>query len=105
MMDDDRKKRKELLTTPERYANVHTKAEDAKRRLDGLCLHDPLVRAVSDMVFAGSLRDRSFVKEDEYYAILALELSKQNSQLMDQILDVHATRCATPIIFKGEGIE
>ena len=88
------------MTTLDRYDNVHTKAEDAKRRLDGLCLHDPLVRAVSDMVFAGAIRDRSFVKEDEYYAILALELAKQNSQLMDQILDVHATRYAMPIIFK-----
>lgn len=101
-MMDDREERAQLLKTPERYSHLGQAAEDAKSRLDRMRLHDPVIAAVSDHVFSLSLRERRFVREDEYYALLAWELTKRNAELMDRILETSATTVA-PIILKTGG--
>lgn len=78
---------KELLTAPVRYGSIHDAATDAKARLERLRLHDALVASVNDAVFATSIRERQFIREDEYYAILALELLKQNATMHNALLE------------------
>lgn len=93
---------KELLTSPVRYDSIHEAATDAKVRLERLRLHDALVASVNDAVFSTSIRERRFIREDEYYAILALELLKHNATMRNALVEFHM-RTPGPLFIPRSG--
>lgn len=77
---------------------IDAMADDAKARLREARLHSPIVRAVCDTVQARSHYELTVYRDDQLYAVMALELLRAHTKIMKEVSSIWALRMNPPVM-------
>jgi len=78
--------------------NLDHLMEDAKWRLSQARLHSPIVSAVTDQIAHLAHYEGRHYWDDDIYAVLALQLLRENSAYMKKLLSSYSMAIDLPVI-------